>query len=103
MVYFDGYHRGALVRIEDWYKDDLVYVNIRLYCKSTAVSRPDREKSFLIQFNDKSFFDLYKYSIVEFLISQEEYRDKNGCLVPIKLSFPAQKERRIYGTTYPNL
>lgn len=88
MTYFNGWHKGSLVKMEDWYRDDLIYVNIRSYCGSTAVSRPDKEQSFLIQTNDSEFFKMYIYSVIEALMCREEVRDDSGKLVPIKITLP---------------
>ena len=62
-VYFEGWYSGAYVKAEDWYKDDLVYINVRLYWESTAVSRPDKEKSFLVRFNDREQIHEWQHTI----------------------------------------
>lgn len=87
MTYFEGWYNGCLVSVEDWYTDDLVYANIREYWKSTAVSRPDREKSFLLRI-DKNRIRHYPASIAAMLQMMQEVRDENGQLVPINIRLP---------------
>lgn len=87
MTYFEGWYNGCFVSVEDWYTDDLVYANIREYYKSTAVSRPDREKSFLLRV-DKNRIRHYPASIATMLQMMEEVRNENGQLVPITIRLP---------------
>ena len=89
-VYWEGWFSGCYVKAEDWYKDNLVYVNVRIYRGSTAVDRPDIEKSFLLRESDGFPHRLanYRYSISEWLIGHEEKRDPSGKLIPITLSLP---------------
>ena len=87
MTYIDGWFHGNHVTVEDWYKDGLVYANVKEYWKSTCVSRPDREKSFLLHI-DRNRINHYPASIAEILINLEEKRDGNGHLVPITIKLP---------------
>ena len=87
-VYFEGWYSGAYVKAEDWYKDDLVYINIRLYWKSTAVSRPDQEKSFLVRFNDREQIQEWDHTIAAIFSSRDETRDDQGRLVPCFCRLP---------------
>lgn len=89
-IYFEGWFHGCYVKAEDWYKDNLVYVSVRIYGKSTAVSRPDVEKSFLLQVADGNVerVSQYTHSIAEWLIGHEEKRDPQGHLIPITLTLP---------------
>ena len=87
-VYFEGWYSGAYVKAEDWYKDDLVYINVRLYWKSTAVSRPDKEKSFLVRFNDREQIHEWQNTIAVIFSSRDESRDDQGRLVPCFCRLP---------------
>lgn len=87
MVYIDGWFHGNHVTVEDWYKDGLVYANVKEYWKSTCVSRPDREKSFLLRI-DRDRINHYPATIADCLINLEEKRDGNGHLVPLTVKLP---------------
>lgn len=87
-VYFEGWISGCYAIAEDWYKDSLVYVNIKCYYKSTAVSRPDKEKSFLLKLDKPERVAEYKCSIVKFLEGAEERRDAEGHLIPLYVKLP---------------
>ena len=87
-VYFEGWYSGAYVKAEDWYKDDLVYINVRLYWNSTAVSRPDKEKSFLVRFNDREQIPEWQHTIAAIFSSRDESRDDQGRLVPCFCRLP---------------
>ena len=89
-VYWEGWFYGCYVKAEDWYKDNLVYVNVRIYRESTAVDRPDIEKSFLLRESDGFPGRLVNYrdSISYWLSCHEEKRDRDGNLIPITLSLP---------------
>lgn len=87
MTYFEGWYDGCFVSVEDWYTDGLIYANIKEYYKSTAVSRPDREKSFLLRV-DKKRICHYLASIATMLQMMKEIRDENGRLVPINIRLP---------------
>ena len=87
-VYFEGWYSGAYVKAEDWYKDDLVYINVRLYWKSTAVSRPDQEKSFLVRFNRREQIQEWQHTIAAIFSSRDEHRDDQGRLVPCFCRLP---------------
>lgn len=88
-VYFEGWFHGCYAKAEDWYKDDLVYISIKLYYSSTRVNHPDEEKAFLIRFSDKDRIRNYSDTIVLNLIIAAEKRDKSGCLIPIDCTLPA--------------
>ena len=87
MTYIDGWFHGNHVTVEDWYKDDLVYANVKQYWKSTCTSRPDREKDFLLRI-DRNRINHYPASIAEMLVNLEERRDGDGRLVPITIKLP---------------
>ena len=87
-VYFEGWYKGAYIRAEDWYQDNLVYVNVRQYYGSTAVSRPDAEKSFLLHMEDPDRLADYDSTIADCLTTIDEKRDKDGHLVPIEITLP---------------
>lgn len=87
-VYFEGWYSGAYVKAEDWYKDDLVYINVRLYWESTAVGRPDKEKSFLVRFNDREQIPEWQHTIAAIFSSRDESRDDQGRLVPCFCRLP---------------
>lgn len=87
-VYFEGWYSGAYVKAEDWYKDDLVYINVRLYWESTAVSRSDKEKSFLVRFNDREQIPEWQHTIAAIFSSRDEARDEQGRLVPFFCRLP---------------
>ena len=87
MTYIDGWFHGNRVTVEDWYKDDLVYANVKQYWKSTCTSRPDREKDFLLRI-DRNRINHYPASIAEMLVNLEERRDGDGRLVPITIKLP---------------
>lgn len=87
MTYIDGWFHGNHVTVEDWYKDDLVYANVKQYWKSTCTSRPDREKDFLLRI-DRNRINHYPASIAEMLVNLEERRDGEGRLVPITIKLP---------------
>ena len=89
-VYFEGWISGCYAIAEDWYRDNLVYVNIKCYCKSTAVSRPDKEKSFLLKLDKPERVAEYKYSVVKYLESTEERRDAEGRLIPLCVKIPPE-------------
>ena len=88
-VYFEGWYSGCYAKAEDWYTDNLVYLNIRFYSKSTVFDRPDSEKSFLLSI-DKDRIREYEHSIVNFLIGKKESRDPVGRLIPISITLPKQ-------------
>ena len=87
-VYFEGWYSGAYVQAGEWYRDHLVYVHIRLYHKSTAVDRPDEEKSFLLKLNDPERVREYDHTIAAHLSRIPELRDADGHLVPMVLKLP---------------
>ena len=87
MTYLDGWFHGNHVTVEDWYKDGLVYANVKQYWKSTCTSRPDREKDFLLRI-DRNRINHYPASIAEMLVNLEERRDGDGRLVPITIKLP---------------
>lgn len=87
-VYFEGWYSGAYVKAEDWYKDNLVYINVRLYWKSTAISRPDKEKSFLVRFNDREKIHEWQHTIAAIFSNRDETRDGQGRLVPCFCRLP---------------
>ncbi|MBQ6600003.1 MAG: hypothetical protein IJH79_20855 [Lentisphaeria bacterium] len=87
MTYIDGWFHGNHVTVEDWYKDGLVYANVKQYWKSTCTSRPDREKDFLLRI-DRNRINHYPASIAEMLVNLEERRDGDGRLVPITIKLP---------------
>lgn len=89
-VYWEGWYSGCYVKAEDWNRDSLVYVNVRIYRESTAVDRPDVEKSFLLQASDGFPHRLanYRDTISQWLIGHEEKRDRDGRLIPITLTLP---------------
>lgn len=87
-VYFEGWYSGAYVKAEDWYKDDLVYINVRQYWNSTAISRPDREKSFLVRFNDREQIREWDHTIAAIFSNRDEVRDEQGYLVPCFCRLP---------------
>lgn len=89
-VYFEGWYEGAYVKAEDWYKDGLIYVNVRLYYGSTAVSRPDAEKSFLLSLDDPERITEYDHSIAHCLINRPELRDPDHKLIPIHITLPPE-------------
>ena len=93
-VYWEGWFSGCYVKAEDWYKDNLVYVNVRIYCGSTAVDRPDLEKSFLLKDAGGCPENLanYAHSTSDWLIRQDDrrYRDPAGNMIPITMAPPAQ-------------
>ena len=88
MTYFEGWFFGSYVIAEDWYEDNLIYVNVKCWHKSTALSRPDEDKSFLLKLDKPEQIASYKYSIAACLSSMKEQRDGNGCLIPINLELP---------------
>ena len=90
-VYFEGWYYGSYVKAEDWYKDGLVYVNVRNYFTSTAVSRPDEDKGFLLKLEDPKRILEYQYTIARYLADREECRDPSGKLIPIVVSLPEKK------------
>lgn len=87
-VYFEGWYSGCYVKAEDWYKDNLIYVNVRIYGKSTAVDRPDVEKSFLLSMDDPDRAASYDHSIAAWLIGHKELRDSDGQMIPISVKLP---------------
>lgn len=87
-VYFEGYYGRAYVKAEEWYTDGLVYVNVRQYIKSTNVSRPDVEKSFLLKLEKPERIIHYDHTISEYLAGLEEKRDADGKLIPIIVTLP---------------
>ena len=87
MTYIDEWFHGCHVTVEDWYKDGLVYANVKEYWQSTCVSRPDIEKSFLLRI-DRNRINHYPASIAEMLINLGEKRDSDGHLVPITVKLP---------------
>lgn len=89
-TYFEGWFSGCYATAEDWYKDGLIYVNVKCYYRSTAVSRPDKEKSFLLKLDNPERVSEYKHSIVKFLESEEEHRDVEGHMVPLYLRLPPE-------------
>lgn len=89
-VYFEGWFSGCYATAEDWYKDNLIYVNVKCYYKSTAISRPDKDKSFLLKLDNPERVSEYKHSIVKFLESEEERRDAEGRLIPLCVKLPPE-------------
>lgn len=87
-VYLEGWYSGVLIKVEDWYIDGLVYANVRQYFKSTATSRPDVEKSFLLKVDDPDRLPHYAYTLADCLSKMQEVRDKEGRLVPVSISLP---------------
>lgn len=89
-VYFEGWFSGSYVKAEDWYKDGLIYVNVRCYWKSTAVSRPDKEKSFLLKLDKPERICEYEHSIADYLIREDERRDAKGNMIPLYVKLPPE-------------
>lgn len=87
-VYFEGWYNGAYVKAEDWYKDNLVYVNVRQYIKSTATSRPDIDKSFLLKVDDPNRLCEYDHTIADALTHMDEQRDGMGNMKIITITLP---------------
>ena len=87
MTYIDGWFQGHHVTVEDWYKDGLVYAEVKMYWKSTCISRPDKEKNFLLRI-DRDRIHHYPASIANLLINLEEKRDGNGHVVPLTVKLP---------------
>ena len=87
-IYFEGWYYGAYVKAEDWYTDNLVYVNVRIYERNTAFDRPDVEKSFLLSVDDPERIAHYDHTIADFLIRHKEVRDPEHRLLPIKITLP---------------
>lgn len=63
-VYFEGWYGGIYAKAEDWYKDDLIFVDLKYYRSGSALSRPAREQSFLLQVNAPERLEHYADSIV---------------------------------------
>ena len=89
-VYFEGWFSGCYVIAEDWYKDNLVYVNVKCYYKSTAVSRPDKDKNFLLKLDNPERINEYKYTIAHYLEREEEHRDAEGQIIPLYIKLPPE-------------
>ena len=87
-VYFEGWYSGAYVKAEDWYKDNLIYVSVQCYYKSTAVSRPDKEMSFLLKLDEPERITEYERTIATHLSQMDEHRDADGQLIPLYLKLP---------------
>lgn len=45
-VYFEGWYDGVFAKAEDWYKDGVIYVNLKHYRPGAALSCPTKECSF---------------------------------------------------------
>ena len=90
-VYFEGWYSGFYdyyVKAEDWYKDNLVYVNLRGYAYGASLSRPAVEKSFLVRFDYPERIAHYDGTIAEILSNTDEKRDQEGRLIPISITLP---------------
>lgn len=88
-TYFNGWMHGHKVEITDWYCDNLIYVNIRFYWSSTAVDRPDNEKSFLLKVDRPERFKDYIDTIVNTLFRAKEARKADGSLAVTDVHLPA--------------
>ena len=42
-VYFEGWYDSVFAKAEDWYKDGVIYVNLKHYRPGAALSRPTKE------------------------------------------------------------
>lgn len=87
-VFFEGWYSGVYAKAEDWLEDDLVYVNVRQYTKSTCSSRPDIEKSFLLRTDEPERLSHYAHTIVYYLSLLDEKRDSNHHMIPLSVTLP---------------
>lgn len=67
-IYFEGWYGGVYAKAEDWYRDGLIFVNLKYYRPGSALSRPAREQSFLVQVNAPERLAHYADSIVAHLL-----------------------------------
>lgn len=88
ITYFDGWFSGCKAVCEDWYKGNLLYINIKGYRPGSAVSRPEWEKAFLLQVKNKHHIKEYASTIVKALAEIPEKRNKWGQLVPMTMVLP---------------
>jgi hypothetical protein len=77
-TYFDTWAHGCHAEAVDWYKDGLVYLNIKKYRRSTAVDRPDEEKGFLLKVDEPYRLRSYADSIANAFADMPGSFGKNG-------------------------
>lgn len=83
-VYFEGWYDGVFAKAEDWYKDGVIYVNLKHYRPGAALSRPTKECYFLVRTDAPERFEHYPHSIVTFLLRY----GGEGNLIPVEIKLP---------------
>lgn len=79
MTIFDEWFGSVHAVATDWYRDNLVHVNLAFYYCSHRLNCPDFEKSFLLKGSHDRILSL-RDSIVHKLSDTDELRDENGRL-----------------------
>lgn len=88
-TYFNAWAHGCHAEAVDWYKDGLVYLNIKKYRRSTAIDRPDEEKGFLLKVDEPDRLRNYADSIASAFADKPGSFGKNGETTIYTINLPA--------------